>query len=250
MRTPFKPTLLLLSICVLLFSFKIADDPVTIFSIGDSTMCNMSTADNYPGRGWMQMMGEFVNSNVKINNMAASGRSSKSFRSEGIWNKTISKIKAGDYVFIQFGHNDEKPDTLRHTDAQTTFKQNITNYVNEVKAKGAHPILFTSIARRSFDKAGHLNDTHGAYVTVIRDLAKELDVPLVDLNKATSDLITSLGPDDSKKLFMYIEPGVTPKLPQGRKDDTHLRVEGAEKVAALAAKGLKDLNLPISKNFK
>jgi len=206
-------------------------------------MCNVSTEDNYPGRGWMQMMSLYFDDQTIINNMAASGRSSKSFRDEGKWAKVIAQVQPGDYVFIQFGHNDEKKDTLRHTDAETTFRQNIINYVNEVRAKNAQPVLFTSITRRAFDKNGKLIDTHGKYVTVIRDLAPELHVPLVDLNKLTSDMVQKLGPDKSKKLYMYVEPGVTSRLPNGRKDNTHLCIYGATKVAGLAAQSLKALDL-------
>ena len=222
----------------------------TIYSIGDSTMSKANTADNYPGRGWMQMINDFFDENTVIINQGASGRSSKSFRTEGLWNKVISRVKPGDYVFIQFGHNDAKPDSLRHTDPQTSFKENIRNYVKEVRAKGANPILFTSIVRRSFGTNGKLIDTHGEYVTVVRDLAKEMKVPLIDLNKMSAEMVEKQGPEESKKLYMYVEAGVTPKLPKGKKDDTHLNEYGASKIAELAIQGLKDINSPLVKNLK
>lgn len=250
MKPNFKVILTSAALFLLFLCWK-NDHKLTIYSIGDSTMCNMPTTDNFPGRGWMQMIAPFFDSQTTINNMAASGRSSKSFRGEGKWAKVIAKVQPGDYVFIQFGHNDEKPDTLRHTDAETTFRQNIINYVNEVKAKNAHPVLFTSITRRRFDKSGKLIDTHGKYVSVIRELAPELNVPLVDLNKKTTEMVQELGPEESKKLYINVGPGVTPKLPKGRNDDTHLCIYGATKVAGLAAQELKALNLPgLSEHIK
>jgi len=238
-------------VCLLICcAFSLQKDKITLYSIGDSTMSKASTADNYPGRGWMQMIDSLFNGEIRIVNQAASGRSSKSFRNEGQWYKVISRLKAGDYVFIQFGHNDAKPDTLRFTDPQTSFKDNIRNYVNEVKAKNAHPILFTSIVRRTFDKSGKLVDTHGDYVTVIRDLAKELDVPLIDLNKKTAELVEQMGPEESKKLFMHIAPGVSAKIPNGKKDDTHLCEAGALKVAELAVNGLREVKSPLVKYLR
>ncbi|OAQ38014.1 rhamnogalacturonan acetylesterase [Pedobacter psychrophilus] len=243
-----RKILFIIPIIVIIMAFKNSDKK-TIYSIGDSTMYNASTENNYPGRGWMQMINIFFNDQTVINNLAASGRSSKSYRDEGLWNKAITRIKADDYVFIQFGHNDEKPDSLRHTDPQTSFKENIKNYVSEVLSKGAHPILFTSIARRTFDSNGKLKDTHSEYVSVIRDLAKEMNIPLVDLNKTTTQMIEKYGPEESKKLFLYVQPGVTSKLPDGKKDDTHLCEFGATKVAELAVEGLKEINSPLVKNL-
>src|SRR5690606_34992080 len=116
---------------------------------------------NYPLRGWMMMMPQFLKDQVIVHNAAVSGRSSKNFRTEGHWKKVLDQIKPGDYVFIQFGHNDQKKDdTARYTIPETTFRQNLTRYINETKAKGAHPVLFTSIARRNFVN-GKLVDSHG-----------------------------------------------------------------------------------------
>lgn len=228
-------------------SFIFKQDKVTLYAIGDSTMSKANTADNYPGRGWMQMIGSFLNGQLNVVNQAASGRSSKSFRDEGHWTKVINRLKEGDYVFIQFGHNDAKPDSLRHTSPQTTFKENLRNYVREVQRKKANPILLTSIVRRNFDSTGKLVDTHGEYVTVVRDLAKEMHVPMIDLNKKTAELVEQMGPEESKKLYMYVDAGVTPKLPKGKKDDTHLCEAGALKVVELAVKGLQEINSPLAK---
>ncbi|MEJ7691506.1 rhamnogalacturonan acetylesterase [Daejeonella sp.] len=239
-------------------SFKLDKEKITIFSIGDSTMADynierLSTefeGDNYPLRGWMMMMPQFFNDHVTIHNSAASGRSSKSFRTQGFWKKVIEKIKPGDYVFIQFGHNDAKIDSLRYTEPRTSFRQNIINYVNEAKTKGAFPVLFTSVVRRNFDSNGSLVDTHGEYVTVIRDLAREMQIPLVDLNKKSAELVQKLGPEESKKLYLWIEPGLFKKLPEGKKDDTHFSIFGATKIAQLATQSFQELGLPVGKYLK
>lgn len=247
-----------LTLLISSMAFMLPQKKITVFSIGDSTMADYNIDElsrtnggkNYPLRGWMMAMPQFFNDQVIVHNAARSGRSSKSFRTEGHWKKVISQVKTGDYVFIQFGHNDEKSnDTSRYTLPETTFRQNLIRYINETKAKGAHPVLFTSIARRKFVD-GKLSDTHGDYVTVPRALAKEMNIPLVDLNRSTSDLIQRMGEKKSKKLFLHIKPGQFSKLPDGKKDDTHLNEKGAEAVAALAVKGIKSLQLPLADYFK
>lgn len=248
MRTSFKPTLLLLSICVLLFSFKIADDPVTIFSIGDSTMCNMSTADNYPGRGWMQMMDEFVNSNVKINNMAASGRSSKSFRSEGIWNKTISRVKAGDYVFIQFGHNDEAKEAQfadRYTPVPD-YKTNLIKFITETRAKKAIPILVTPVSRRKFDKDGNAQETHVDYTKAVFEVGEQYKVTVIDLDKKSRELYQLLGPKRVQYLAMALDTGEHPNYPFGQRDNTHFNEYGARRMAEIVLNDIKAQHLDLA----
>ena len=245
-------------ICLGLVAFIPAHRKITVFSIGDSTMADYNIDEwsknnggkNYPLRGWMMAMPQLVKKDVVIQNAAISGISSRSFRDEGAWQKVIDQVKPGDYVFIQFGHNDEKPDSANHTDARTSFRRNLMNYVAETRAKGGNPILFTSLVRRKFDNNGKLVDTHGDYVTVVRELATEINVPLIDLNKLMGDLVQNLGPEESKKLYLYIEPGLFTKLPEGKKDDTHLCEYGATKVAELAVKEIKRLKLPLGSYLK
>ena len=239
-------------------AFKPVHKKITIFSIGDSTMADYDINEwsknnggkNYPLRGWMMAMPQFVKKDVIIHNAAISGISSKSFRDEGAWQKVIDQVKPGDYVFIQFGHNDEKPDSASHTDARTSFRQNLINYVSETQSKGGNPVLFTSLVRRKFDANGKLVDTHGDYVTVVRELAAELKVPLIDLNKLMGDLVQQMGMEESKKLYLYIDSGLFTKLPEGKKDDTHLCEFGATKVAQLAVKEVKRLKLPLGSYLK
>lgn len=235
--------LALLLISLILFSaFRAEKSVLTIFMIGDSTMANKSISGGNPERGWGMMLPGFFSEEVRVDNHAVNGRSSKSFITEGRWEKVISRVKKGDYVFIQFGHNDEKTDDARHTDPGTTFDANLRRFVNETRAKGGIPVLFNAIVRRNFVKpedvaiakeGNILIDTHGAYLESPRNVAKEMGVTFIDMNKITHDLVQGLGPVESKKLFMFVEPGKIPAIPKGREDNTHLNIYGARTIAGL-----------------
>jgi lysophospholipase L1-like esterase len=229
------------------------DDRVTIFMIGDSTMANKSLSGENQERGWGQMLPGCVDETVVVDNHAVNGRSSKSFITEGRWAAVVEKIRPGDYVFIQFGHNDEKADSARHTDPGTTFDANLRRFVTETRSKGGIPVLFNSIVRRNFppdgkrktagrlDGAGgydaegdSLVDTHGAYLDSPRRVAEEMDVPFVDLNRVTRDMVHRYGREGSKRLWMWIPAGRYAFCPKGKVDNTHLRIAGARLVANLA----------------
>lgn len=225
--------ILLLGLFFLFSAFK-ADKPViTIFMIGDSTMADKNLTGENPERGWGQMLPGYLSEDIRVDNHAQNGRSSKSFIDEGRWDKVLSLIKKGDYVFIQFGHNDEKPKADRHTDPGTTFDANLSRFVNETRAKGGIPVLFNSIVRRNFGAAAELIDTHGAYLDSPRNVAKELNVPFIDMNKITHDLVEGLGPDASTKLFVWVTPNTVPAIPKGREDNTHLNIYGGRVIAGL-----------------
>ena len=117
------------------------------------------------------------------------GRSTRSFRNEGHWELVRKKLRKGDYVFIQFGHNDQKADTARHSDAETDYKINLGKYIDETRKVGAIPVLFTPIVRRKFNPNGTLADTHGKYTDAVRTVAKEKQVLLIDLNKMSAGLL-------------------------------------------------------------
>lgn len=255
---------ILLGLLLMFSAFTSEKQVITIFTIGDSTMANKPLEGGNPERGWGQMLSRYFSEEIVIDNHAVNGRSSKSFIDEGRWDKVLVKLKKGDYVFIQFGHNDEKPDEKRHTDPGTTFDANLKRFVEEARAKGAIPVLFNSIVRRNFGKAdadavakavvqddiregidpnvpqaevktgARLIDTHGAYLDSPRNVARELEVPFVDLNRVTHDLVEQMGPEASKQLFVWVAPNTVPVLPKGREDNTHLNVRGAATVAWLA----------------
>ncbi|WP_339736400.1 rhamnogalacturonan acetylesterase [uncultured Sunxiuqinia sp.] len=213
--------------------------PIDVYMVGDSTMSDKK-AEVYPETGWGQVFDEFFDEQVTVHNHAVNGRSTKSFITEGRWQTVLDSLKQGDYVFIQFGHNDQKDqDSARYTDPYGTYSQNLEKYVRESRDKGATPILLTSIVRRKFDENGQLLDTHGDYPLAMRAVAKELDVGLIDLQKLTADLVQSMGDEPSKEVYLWTEPN--DRFPEGRQDDTHLRVVGAKKVAELVANELVKL---------
>ena len=208
---------------------------ITVFTIGDSTMANKK-AEVAPETGWCQVFSAFVDQSVDVKNRAINGRSTKSFITEGRWKSVLDSLQSGDYVFIQFGHNDEKiQDSTRYTEPFTSYRKNLERFVSETREKGATPILFTSIVRRKFEN-GFLMDTHGNYPVVVRQVAVEMNVPMIDLQLLTAGAVTALGDEASKNIYLWTPP--TDKFPEGRKDDTHLKVEGATLFAKLAAQQL------------
>lgn len=249
-------------VCILvallaLTAFTESEKRITVFMIGDSTMANKSIMGGKPERGWGHVLGGFFTEDIIVDNHAVNGRSSKSFIDEGRWDKVLSRIKPGDYVVIQFGHNDEKPKADRHTDPGTTFDANLERFVNESRERGAIPILMNAIVRRNFlapcDQPGHivasdnqvegdtLYDTHGAYLDSPRNVAKKLNVPFVDANKITHELVQGLGREESKKLYMWVEPNTVPAVPKGSVDNTHLNVYGARVVAGLLVDAMAEV---------
>ena len=220
---------------------------ITVFTIGDSTMANKK-AEVAPETGWCQVFPAFVDQTVVIKNRAVNGRSTKSFITEGRWKWVIDSLKSGDYVFIQFGHNDAKiQDSTRYTEPFTSYRKNLERFVRETREKGATPILFTSIVRRKFEN-GFLTDTHGNYPVVVRQVAATMNVSMIDLQLLTAGAVTALGDEASKNIYLWTPP--TEKFPEGRKDDTHLKVEGANLVAKLAAQQLILLDNSLGKRIK
>lgn len=243
-----KKFLLLSSIFISIITF--AQKP-TLFLIGDSTMANKENPDKNPEHGWGQVLAQFFTTGIEIQNHAMNGRSSKSFRTEGRWDKVMKQLKKGDFVVIEFGHNDQKlKDSTKFTNPYTQYRANLERYVNEARSKGAIPILMTSITRRNFNENGVLIDTHKEYPLVTRMVADDMKVPFVDLQLLTEQLEVSYGPEKSKKLHLYYKEGEDPYYPKGKEDDTHLSTLGAESVAKLAVKSLKTLKTGLEKYIK
>ncbi len=242
--------------CLLLVFMTSAHHQVTIFMIGDSTMANKSYDNEKEERGWGMVLQGFFTDDIIVDNHAVNGRSSKSFIDEGRWQVVLDKIKPGDYVFIQFGHNDEKPKEDRHTDPGSTFDDNLERFVNETREHGGIPVLFNCVVRRNFQAVAPENDddeklrntvytgekvvegdvlvdTHGDYRIAPINVAKRLGVPFVDANKITHDLEQGMGAEASKKLHLWFKPGENPSMPKGREDNTHYSIYGAHVVASL-----------------
>lgn len=213
----------------------------TIYTIGDSTMANKPNPDENPERGWCQLLPEFLNDKVTLENHAINGRSTRSFINEKKWETVYHKLQKGDYVFIQFGHNDQKENSPeRYTNPHTAYRNNLIKFVKESREKGATPILFTSIVRRNFNADSTLVDTHGTYPLQVRLVANEYNVPLIDLQYLTEQLEESYGVEGSKKLHLHYTPNEIPYYPEGKEDNTHLSVLGATEVAKLAVSSLKE----------
>lgn len=234
------PAKAVLLMAALALSAQEVPTSLTIFMAGDSTMANKPLIPAQPERGWGQLLALNFKPGVRVENFAKNGRSSKSFRDEGLWQQILDRVKPGDYVIIQFGHNDEKrEDPKRYTEPFGSFKKNLEQSVREVRERKGNPVLATPIARRSFDAEGKLRDTHGEYPAAIRQVAAEQKVPLLELTRKSMELIQELGPERSKKMFMWVDAGEFKSLPEGRKDDTHLNAFGASRICDLAVEEMK-----------
>ncbi len=223
----------------LLFSFS-ATQPLRVFLIGDSTMADKIPAD-FPETGWGMPFAKLFNEAVEVQNHAYNGRSTKSFRREGRWAKVQSQLKKGDYVFIQFGHNDAKAsDTSRFAPAQTDFRANLIRYVKETRSAGATPILLTPTQRRKFDSTGVFVDQHADYPVVVREVAAQEKVMLIDIEKSSKAIIQQEGSQGAKKLFLHYPTGIFKKFMKGVSDDTHFSPYGATRIANLVADALNN----------
>jgi len=210
---------------------------ITIWMCGDSTM-SIKEKKAYPETGWGMPFVYFWDSTVNVENFAKNGRSTSSFRNEGLWKKVFDDAGEGDYVFIQFGHNDEVP-TKKTFTTEAEFKNNLKQYVTEARAKKAIPILLTPMARRKFDANGKVEGTHDVYSQIVRDVAKEEKVVLFDMDKITQQLYQQVGVENSKLLFLQLKPGEHPNYPDGKEDNTHFNELGARLVAQLVLEEIK-----------
>ncbi len=222
----------------------IKKDPIVVYIIGDSTAANKNPKA-FPETGWGMELGSSFTKEVKVDNRALNGRSTKSFINEKRWESVLSTLKEGDYVLIEFGHNDEKVENPNVGTSLDEFKTNLIKYIQETRAKKANPILLTPIARRNF-KNGILTDTHGKYPDVVRKLADSLHLPLIDMQRKTEKLISGLGDQPSVKLFNHVDSGHV-NYPKGKKDNTHLSPEGAKAVAGLVVEGIVETKIALAK---
>jgi DNA sulfur modification protein DndE len=218
--------------------------PITVWLAGDSTMAQKQP-DKRPETGWGEALQAcFDSSQVRIANRAMNGRSTRSFVAEGRWQAIVDSLRAGDYVFIQFGHNDEKVGTANYS-SPDDYRRNLERFVDEVRARGGHPVLFTPVVRRRFDGA-RLVETHGDYPEAARTAAQERKVELVDMTRRSAELVQRLGPDSSRALWLHLEPGANPNYPAGVHDDTHFNPRGAQQMAGLAIDAIRMLRLDLA----
>ena len=211
--------------CVAALEITTADDAVTVFLAGDSTVTDQQLE---PWAAWGQMLPAFFGPTVAIANHAESGETIKSFVGERRFDKVMSMIRAGDYLFLQFGHNDQK----QGSPAATGYKDLVRRYVADARAKGAHPVLVTSMERRNFGSDGkHIEPSLADYPQAVREVGAELDVPVVDLNARSIAFYEALGPEEAKRAFVHFPANSYPGQDQALADDTHFSTYGAYELA-------------------
>jgi lysophospholipase L1-like esterase len=239
-----------IAIALLVITFSVvcfAQQPITIYLAGDSTMAEKLPAKR-PETGW----GEFLQSafdpnRVRVENHAKNGRSTRTFISEGLWQEIIDKLRPGDYVFIQFGHNDESQQKTDRYTSPADYRANLVRMVRGVREKQANPVLLTPVMRRKFDKQGHFVDAHPPeYAQAVRDVAAELKVPLIDMHRASEKVLVRYGDEPSRELFLQLKPGENPNYPDGIEDNTHFNPAGAKIMCDIAVRGIRELKLPIA----
>ena len=236
--------LLAFSFLGLLSFASLKEDPLKVYLIGDSTMAAKEKR-TYPETGWGMPFVHFFDSTVVVDNRAQNGRSTRTFIEENRWTPVVKALNPGDYVFIQFGHNDEVS-TKKSATTPEQFKNNLKIYVADTRSKQAKPILLTPVARRKFDEDGKIMGTHDVYAQMVRDVAKETNTPLIDMDIKSQKLLQDLGADKSALLFNHLKAGEHPNYPQGKADDTHFNELGARLIAQLVLSEIKALNLDLA----
>ena len=203
-----------------------------IFYIGDSTV-QLNKIDTYPQTGMSQVLHLYLKDHIRVEPHGKNGRSTKSFLNEGRFLPVQEQLGAGDYLLIQFGHNDEKADEARHTDPFGDYQKNLRFFAEEARKRGALPVFITPIARRLFDENGNFRPgSHGDYPEAMRQLGKQMQVPVADLTALTEAYLAQLGDEESKPLFVWPV------------DNTHLKYDGAVKMAGFLASELKRFGPP------
>ena len=212
----------------------------TIYWAGDSTVKENSIL-TYPQTGMGQVFGRFVRRlEVRVENHAENGRSTKSFLEEGRLETIRERMQPGDFLFIQFGHNDEKAeDPARYTSPEDTFRGYLAVFVKAAREKGAYPVMITPLTRRCY-RDPQAKYSHGTYAAAMLELARELCVPLIDLTAESEKLVDRMG-EDAKQLYMNLPAGRFSHYPDGLEDNTHLQPAGALAFAGLVAEGLQAL---------
>lgn len=236
-----------LGLLILLATFGVPAQ-ITVYLAGDSTCAN-KLPEKRPETGWGEMMQQYFDpAKVVIDNHAQNGRSTKTFISEGRWQAIVDKLKKGDFVFVQFGHNDESKEKGERYTPPADYRANLIRFVKDVKAKKANIVLLTPVMRRSFDKDGNFVDKHPPeYPDAVRTVAKEQKVPLIDMHRKSEAIIKRYGVEGSRALFLQLKPDESPNYPKGIEDNTHFVPKGAEEMAKLVVEGIREDKLKLRK---
>jgi len=232
--------------CALL-AFTVPSHKIKIYLIGDSTVCDQPI-DRYPVTGWGTPFANYFDGSVKVDNRAKGGRSTRTFLQENRWQPIVDSLMPGDYVIMQFGHNDEakEPQYAARYTPVPDYKKNLTKFITETRAKKAFPILVTPVSRRRFDKDGKALETHKEYTAAVFEVGAQEKVPVIDLDKMSRDLYQQFGANDSRLLFMELDSAEHPIYPMGRHDDTHFNDYGARMIAELVLNDIKTKDLPLA----
>lgn len=233
----------------LLFFFILgyqSPDRITLHLIGDST-CAPKAENRRPETGWGEKFEQFFDEKIEVRNYARNGRGTRTFIEEHRWDSVTAALHAGDYVFIQFGHNDEVPTKKSYTSPED-FKANLKRFISDTRARKATPVLLTPVSRRRFDEAGNFFDTHGEYGTLVRQVAKETGVSFIDMHTISMSILVQYGKTESEKLFLHCAEGECPNYPKGVIDDTHFSDLGATVMAEAVSKAIRDADSPL-KNY-
>jgi lysophospholipase L1-like esterase len=232
---------LIAGLVFLSFSFP-PKKKIKVWLIGDSTMCTYE-----PGRaplaGWGMPFIYFFDSSVTIDNSAKGGRSTRTFISEGRWKPITDSMHPGDYVLIQFGHNDEAKEE-KYKDRYTSvpdYKSNLIKFITGTRVRNANPVLITPVTRMKFDAAGKVQETHASYSAAVTEVGAAYHIPVIDLDKKSRELLQDLGPTHAKLLFMQLDSLEHPNYPTGQKDNTHFNEYGARRIAEIVYNELKNL---------
>jgi lysophospholipase L1-like esterase len=239
-----------LTVLLVLCSFTLPPKrKIKVYLMGDSTMCTYEP-NRTPLTGWGMPFANFFDSSVTIDNRAKGGRSTRTFISENRWQPLADSLQEGDYVLIQFGHNDEAKEE-KYKDRYTPvpdYKANLVKFITEAKARKAIPVLITPVSRMRF-KEGIAQETHTEYTAAVYEVAKQQGVPLIDLDKKSRELYQQLGPENTPLLFMQLAPGEHPVYPDGQNDNTHFNEYGARRIAELVLAGLRENRLELTERL-
>lgn len=215
-----------------------------ILFLGDSIM-QYNDCTTYPQFGWAQMFTRFLTPDTVTLNFAKNGRSTKSFMDEGRFDDVMSKAEAGDLAIVSFAHNDEHThNPVQYTDSAEggAFRKNLAFMIESLRSKGVLPVLMTPVARREFEEDGKAKNTHTTYPQAVRDVAKALNLPCIDMTALTTAELNARGAEKARRLYMNFDGGEYENFPEGKNDNSHLRSDGAFLVSRLAAKELKKIS--------
>jgi len=223
---------------------------IKIYLIGDSTMCLYDRAQ-LPVTGWGMPFADYMDTTVTISNQARAGRSTRTFLAENRWTPVVDSLQKGDYVLIQFGHNDEAAEP-KYADRYTTipdYRKNLIKFIVETRVREAVPVLITPVTRRSYDSSGQIKETHAGYSDAVREVGKTYSVPVIDLDERSRELMQRLGPDVAEMLYIGVKAGENPNYPNGKKDNTHFNEYGARCIAELVMNEMKALHIGLAQRI-